>query len=616
MSKANFCYLMIGWTVVGLFLGKIKGYSQPIVLQSTPLVYSLPDSKDTTYLLQLTNITAVSEFILILPRWGRASLESKGQPLQRSGMLLPLSERAVAYFQPAFRLRLVPHKLTTITLSLKGEYRFLTVPATSIKIIPLETFYQEDRQRLLSQGLFLGIIVVMALYNLLIFWAVRDISFLWFVVSLVGVGGYFMFYYGFGIELLWPQAPLWDTYCFAVIVPATNLARLFFTKTYLPTSELLPHWNRWLSSLMALEFAVFSVGLCSYFFLWDTLHWVVNWVGLFGVITFALMLVVGVAAYQKGYKPARFFVLANALFVLGGILFILREMNLLPDNFLTRYAVQSGVIAQVVLFSLGLANRLNQTQIELGEQKLEKEKIAQKEAQQAELNRLKDKLLSVISHDLRSPLVSFESFFNLLSNHFDQLDKAEILKLTQTARGNLDQQKQLLNNLLEWAKSQWEGSSFKPEPLVLTKIIERNTRLLEPLASSKNIELSVELEDTPVILADREMIEFVVRNLIHNAIKFSYPESDVKIILKYKPQKVVLQIKDKGVGMSAELLQAILRNASGFSTKGTANEKGTGLGLVICREFVIKNSGQLQIESTPDEGTTVEVSFDEYHHST
>lgn len=584
-------------------------FGQAILIKNGPVKQTVEVRAHDTLRYQMTNHSSVSDFVLVLPRWEKVKLQLGNAPWQLSGVGVSLANRDFPYFQPAFRLHLAPSSSTEVTLVLESDLALMAPSPTTIELKPLALFYQNDQQRLLVQGLFFGVIIVMALYNLLIYWAVRDVSFWWFVVSLIGIGAYFSFYYGFGIEYLWPSAPLWEMYCFAMIVPATNLSRLFFTQTYLHTTELLPEWNRWLGRLMRIEFGVFMMGLLSYLFRWDTLHWLVDWVGIFGVITLAIMLSVGVSAYQKGFRPARFFVLANALFVLGGIMFILREMNLLPESFLTRYAVQFGVIAQVVLFSLGLGNRLNRTQVELTEQKLEKEKMEQQKAQQAELNRLKDKLLSVISHDLRSPLVSFEAFFNLLTNHYDQLDKKEILKLTQSARNNLEQQKQLLNNLLEWAKSQWEGSSFRPEKIALSKVIARNVSLLQSTAEIKQLVIETDLLTEATIYADREMIEFVVRNVLHNAIKFSHLSSKIGIKVEQLGDGIVLAIKDEGVGMPSEILKSLTNQESGVSMKGTANEKGTGLGLVICREFIAKNNGHLRIESVLNQGTTVTVKF-------
>lgn len=601
---------MVAYLLILGLLWAFQSLGQQITLRNGAVSETVLVHPNDTLRYQINNYSSATDFVMTFSRWERVALQTADGVWLRSGMGLPLYQRDFPYYQPAFRLHIPSSSIVSLKLVFQSELQFMAPSATAIEIKPLDVFYQTDQQRLLVQGLFLGVIIVMALYNLLIYWAVKDVSFLWFVISLIGIGAYFSFYYGFGIEYLWPAAPRWDMYCFAMIVPATNLSRLYFTQTYLQTAQLLPTWNRWVKRLLWVEFGVFTTGIFSYAFQWDSLHWLVDWVGTFGVITLAIMLAAGVSAYQRGFRPARFFVLANALFVLGGILFIFREMNLLPESFLTRYAVQFGVIAQVVLFSLGLANRLNRTQIELAEQKLEKEKIEQQKAQQAELNRLKDKLLSVISHDLRSPLVSFEAFFNLLTNHFDQLDKKEILKLTQSARSNLEQQKQLLNNLLEWAKSQWEGSSFRPEVLYVSKVMARTISLLQTTAEVKKIVIESELEESIAVFADREMIEFVCRNVLHNAIKFSQPSSTIRVHLTLtKENAAVLTVTDEGIGMTEEMLTSLLRHESGVSTKGTANEKGTGLGLVICREFITRNNGQLSIESVLNQGTTVTVKF-------
>ena len=432
---------------------------QPQQTYAVPL--SARPLKNSTYHLTLTNRSPYQEFRLLLPRWGMASLQVPGQTIQQAGSLLVLSKRAVPSFQPVFRLFIPTGRTITCQLRLQGHYDLLTPEYTQATLMPTEAFYRQDRQRLITQGLFLGAVLVMALYNLLIYWLVRDVSYLWFVFSIIGIGLYIGFYYGFGIELFWPGAPRWDLYCFAIIVPGTNFVRLAFTRSYLHTATLLPGWDRWLRVLMVVESVVVATGLVAYGLDADWLNTLILVVGILGVLIFALMFIVGIVAYRRDFEPAKYFVLASALLVLGGILFISRELGIMPTNFLTRYAVQYGVLVQVVVFSLGLGSRLNRAQVELTQQQAEKER-------QTELNRLKDKLLSVISHDLRSPLASFDSLFTLLSDHYDKLSSDEIAKLIARARLNLEQQKSLIDNLLQWAKSQWATQQNGPETVPLT----------------------------------------------------------------------------------------------------------------------------------------------------
>jgi hypothetical protein len=123
---------------------------------------------------------------------------------------------------------------------------------------------QEDERRLLMQGLFFGIILVMAFYNFMLFIAARDISYLYYVLSILGIGFYFFFYYGFSLETIWQNKPVWNAYSFALIVPLTNMMRLMFTKTYLHTKETLPWLNHFLNLLLVLCFIPLIMGVLAY----------------------------------------------------------------------------------------------------------------------------------------------------------------------------------------------------------------------------------------------------------------------------------------------------------------------------------------------------------------
>ena len=212
----------------------------------------------------------------------------------------------------------------------------------------------------------------MALYNLVIYFSVKDLSSLYYVLSLVGVGLYFMFYYGFALEMLWPNAPVWNAYCFVVIVPLTRITWVLFTQSYLNLKSILPQWNQRLYILILLYLVPIILGLFNYFTGIDTSEFTIDWIGVMGVIVLSMMILMGILAYQKGYQPALYFLIANMFFSLGSIMFILREIGFLVDAFITQYSGQIGVIMQVILFSLGLADRLNKAQQTVIQRDLEK----------------------------------------------------------------------------------------------------------------------------------------------------------------------------------------------------------------------------------------------------
>ena len=230
-----------------------------------------------------------------------------------------------------------------------------------------------------------------------------------------------------------------------------------------------------------------------------------------------------------------------------------------------------------------------------------------------ELNATKDKFFSIISHDLKGPLNSLTSFSSLLINHTDSLSKEEIKMFASDFDKSLKNLFALLENLLEWSRSQTGNIEFVPESFDLAVMLEENKELLKAQAQNKNITLMNESPEKVLINAHKNSVNTVVRNLISNAIKFT-PEGG-KITLKTFRQNgvVVTSIADTGVGMSQNVIDRLFRIDSKHSTKGTANEKGTGLGLILCKEFVEKNGGKIWVSSKEGEGSVFYFSLNVNH---
>ena len=220
-----------------------------------------------------------------------------------------------------------------------------------------------------------------------------------------------------------------------------------------------------------------------------------------------------------------------------------------------------------------------------------------------ELNATKDKFFSIISHDLKGPLNSLTSFSSLLINHTESLSKEEIKMFASDFDKSLKNLFALLENLLEWSRSQTGNIEFVPEPFDLAAMLEENKELLKAQAQNKNITLMNESPEKVLINAHKNSINTVVRNLISNAIKFT-PQGG-KITLKATRQngEAVTSVADTGVGMGQNVIDKLFRIDSKHSTKGTANEKGTGLGLILCKEFVEKNGGRIWVTSKEGEGS-------------
>ena len=595
------------------------------------------------------------DMVLSFPKSGYITVtiqDAKKQQVYITGSMLPLHKRSHPTNSNVVRFTLTRDAVFHVMIRNQPLYSIYDAGQVDLYIQPTTMFEQQDTRRLFWQGIFLGTILVMALYNLFIFYGVRDVSYLYYVLSIVGLGLYLAFYYGFGIEYLWPRQPRWDTFCYTIIVPFTNLARLLFTRSYLHTPALMPSVNRLINGLMGACALLMLTGIITFVADIDFLDSLIIGVGIVGTLVLILMLAAGLVAYYSDrYEPARYFIAANALLVIGAILFILREMGWVADNFFTRYFVQIGFIIQVIVFALGLASRYNQTRVELAQQRVEKERMAleverekkemieqqKQELQQqveqqtqdltlqnikleetvhqleeskeklSQLNNVKDKLFSIISHDLRNPLATMQSFLKLITKHHEKLNEEEKQKLMKEAQDSLDYLNELLYNLLRWSKSQMHLLEFKPEWLQARTVVEKNIRLLQLQAHMKQVQIETTLNDDLQLFADKEMLDFIIRNLLSNAIKFSHKNSTIEICVLQLPGKVEISVQDEGVGMNEDTIRQLLQANLSNSRRGTAKERGTGLGLLICKEFITRHAGQLVIEQRAVKGSIFKV---------
>jgi len=230
--------------------------------------------------------------------------------------------------------------------------------------------------------------------------------------------------------------------------------------------------------------------------------------------------------------------------------------------------------------------------------------IQESERRLRELNATKDKLFSIIAHDLKSPYNAQLGLLELLlaeDTHFEKEERQQFISMIyDSAKKSFA----LLDNLLLWSRIQTEQIKMNPGVFSTIEVIEDNIYSWQNAAFSKEIELKADLFKQKIqVKADRGMIDTILGNLIANAIKFSYPKGKVRIGAKvYDHHFVEIYVADTGVGIPAEHHDKIFRADENYSTRGTANEKGTGLGLIICHELVVKNGGKIWLNSKEGEG--------------
>ncbi len=252
---------------------------------------------------------------------------------------------------------------------------------------------------------------------------------------------------------------------------------------------------------------------------------------------------------------------------------------------------------------LGEITRLIAIDSDISKVKDAEEEIARQKQQLEQLNATKDKFFSIIGHDLRSPFGNFIGITNLILQNFGDYDKENLLqyiiKLNRSAQNSYN----LLENLLAWAKSQRGTLGFNPKDADLTEIIEENIALLMPFAERKNLQIRQDYTRKFFACVDEDMINTVVRNLLFNSLKYSLPGGEITVRIEECQDKVCISISDTGVGISLEDQNKLFTLDNVHTTLGTENERGTGLGLVLCTEFVRAHGGEIGVESELGKGS-------------
>ena len=235
--------------------------------------------------------------------------------------------------------------------------------------------------------------------------------------------------------------------------------------------------------------------------------------------------------------------------------------------------------------------------------------LQEQHAQLQALNASKDKFFSIISHDLRSPLSAVLVGLRLLTDTESRLTDNEKNELIRDSHRTVEQLYNLLDNLLVWSRLQRGLMEYAPQPLDLRPLFERNATLFAANAEQKQIAIRQTVAEPVIAFADSHMIDAIIRNLISNALKFTEARGAITLSARQNDQRVEMAVADTGIGMDAETVAKLFRLDVRYNQLGTAGEKGTGLGLNVCKEFAEKNGGSIAVESVVGAGTTFRVTL-------
>lgn len=470
----------------------------------------------------------------------------------------------------------------------------------------------KDLNDYLTSG-FVGLMLVMFLYNLFLYLSTRDrvyISYLGYMLTMGIAMPYansypFIQYLNFGPvtkELINEYFLVWHCYAYMFVgIFCIHFLELGRNKGYVAM--------RIIQGMLVVIVVVFSLlNLAGV----PVAH-IVNPFQLSTVIMYFIC--IGTAYYflWKGDKQALLYVGGWTFLIISVVAFYFVVNGLLPYTPVTRNALYFGTAMEAWMFSLALGNRLNLMRQEKEAIQVEnlrltreqnvllEEKVLARTIELEEANQTKTKLFSIIGHDLRGPINSFMALFNLIEE--GHVSRDEFQQLVPELQRSVNGLRLILENLLSWSSNQMMRIESKPKDLDVRQIADEHIAFFGVVAMGKNIRLRCLVPEGCYIWMDEDHLRLVLRNLISNAIKFTPANGCVEILTEEKPDQIWIIVKDDGIGMSPEKAAQLFNPQAPVSERGTAGERGTGLGLNLCKEFVEKNQGKIWVESSTRTGS-------------
>lgn len=497
----------------------------------------------------------------------------------------------------------------------------------TINIGTLKKYLDDKPGIYLLEGIFLGIFLLLVFYSLFQYFSIKDYSYIYFGFYSASLLLLFAVFKGYTIEYFLGKITHFYIYV-KLLVCASGIIGVLFTTEFLKTIVNTPRRHMWLlsfvifyiiSAIMLLYGGGKSVDLLIYY----------NTIATIGFIIY-----VSFSRNKKGFKPALFYLIAWAILYSGILLTVLREQEIISYNLFTEHILQISILLHIITLSFALANKVkiyidkkneaqeialktaieNEKLITHQKQVLEtkvfertkdlEQSIAALKKQEEELkeaNLFKDKVFSVISHDLKSPVSSLTGMLELLK--LNTLSKEEKMKIIENLDFALKNTKYLLENILVWANPKL-GNGSQISKFQLYSIVDEIFQLFSIQAKAKKIELISYISPDVKIKTEKNVLRLVLRNLISNALKFTSSGGKIEMNVEMAASDIIISVKDNGIGISESDRNRLFESNRHYSTRGTENEKGTGLGLILCKEFLEKNNGRIWVESQPGKGST------------
>ncbi|MDG5789870.1 ATP-binding protein [Evansella sp. AB-P1] len=508
-----------------------------------------------------------------------------------------------------FRQREINHRHFVFSFELdQGETKVFYALASGggdlhppISIWEPESFIEKSQVEFALLGLFYGVILVMILYNLFLYFSLRLRSYLYYVIVITFTLLGKMSINGVAFQYFWPYSPEWNIISTPVWVSLACIFILIFTRTFLDVDQYIPRFKFISNFLIGLNGVVIVTIFLSYYI-------ALNLMLLATLITFFTVLSTAFICLLRGARQARFFIIGWFIFLIGVFITIIERAAIVPFSVFTEYAGQGALTIEVVLLSFALADKINimRTEKEQAEKTArESQTLALENLKKAD--ELKDEFLAITSHELRTPLFGMigiaESLRDGVQDKVSENMKNQ-LSMIITSGNRLTH---LVNDILDFSKLKHESIVLERKPVHLNGVVDVVFAICKPLLKSKEIQLVQHIDPSlQTVHADPNRLQQILYNLIENAIKYTN-EGNIVISAVNEGNFVKISVADTGRGMSKEQQSVIFEPFQQLDKSVSRDAGGVGLGLTITKRLVDLHAGRMEVNSKLGVGTTFSV---------
>jgi signal transduction histidine kinase/serine phosphatase RsbU (regulator of sigma subunit) len=514
-----------------------------------------------------------------------------------------------------------------ISLNNADNVFYLRIKSSSSMSLPVilqtpEYFIENTLNEYIVLGVYYGILIVMIFYNLFVYTTVRDKNYLYYIIYITSNLMTMMSLNGISFQYFWPNNAWWTNISIPFFVFSNAFTVTLFSSSFLNLKKFSPGINR----VLILVMIVSIFGMTSSFFLNYSIA--IRFATITCAIGTPLIFIGCIFSLLKGYRSARFYIIAWASLLIGIVTLALESYGFLPSNIFTKYGYQISSAAEVILLSLALGDRINILKEEneaaqlrtIEIQKNATENLERKVAERTlelnkanddlkELDKLKSNFFANISHEIRTPLTLILSpVESVLQGDYDgKIDN----KFFENLQRNAVRLLKLINNLLDFSKIEAGRMNLKIQKVEIVTFIRNYISSVHSAAESKGITMNfVSMSSAVPLLIDIEKLDKIIMNLFSNSLKFTDEGGFITVSVRDDDENCYIDFEDSGIGIPSDKLESVFDRFSQVDTGSTRKYEGTGIGLALVKEFVELHGGRITVRSnfineSPDKHGTI-----------